>query len=111
MHKEGLIPFKSSTNQAIASLYFLRISISFYFFSSVIPTDMITNLHIFAPKKAYFRCLGNSFRINPSKLISTSCTLSSLLLDFSALCSFRLSTVLSIQNWNSEIQLQDPQYT
>ena len=65
MHIEGLIPFKSSTDQAIASLYFLRISISFNSFSSVKSANMITSFYFSAPKKANFRCLGNSFIINP----------------------------------------------
>ena len=93
MHIEGLMPFKSSIDKAIASLYFLRISISFHYFSSVKLADMITGFDFSTPKKAYFRCLSNSFRINPSELISTSCTFSSLLLDFSALCSFKLGIV------------------
>ena len=93
MHIEGLISFKSSTDQEIASLYFLRIFISFCSFSSVKSTNMITSFDFSAPKKAYFKCLGNYFRINPSELISTSCSFSSLLLEFSALCSCRLSPV------------------
>ena len=93
MQIEGLIPFKSSTDQAIASLYFLRISNSFCFLYFVKSVDMITVLDFLASKKAYFKCLGNSFRINPSKLVSTSCAFYSQLLEFSALPSFRLSTV------------------
>ena len=100
MHIEGPIPFKSSTNQTISSLYFLRISISFCSFSFVKSTYMITSFDFSTLKKAYFRCLGNSFKINPSELIYTSCILSSLLLDFSTLCSFRLSTV----SFNSKLE-------
>ena len=65
MQIDGLIPFNSSTDQAIASLCFLRISISFCFLSSVKSTTIITGFDLSAPKKAYFKCLGNSFRINP----------------------------------------------
>ena len=103
MHIEGQIPFKSSTDQDMASLYFLRILISFCSFSYVKLVDTITGFDFSASKKAYFRCLGNSFRLNPSKLISTSYTLSSLLLDFSALCSFRLS----IFSFNSKLEFKN----
>ena len=58
---------------------------------SIKSVSIITGYAISAPKKAYFRCLGNSFKINPSKLFSISYTLSSLLLDFST-SSFRLKT-------------------
>ena len=69
MHKiDGLIPFKSSTDHAIASLYFLRILISLCSFSFVKSVAIITGCALLTPKKAYFRCLGNSFRINSSKL-------------------------------------------
>ena len=61
-----LVPFKSSTDQAMASLCYLRISISFSALSSVKPAAIIIGFDLSAPKKAYFRCLGNSFRINPS---------------------------------------------
>ena len=43
MQIEGLIPFKSSTSQAMASLYFLRIPISFCSFSTVKLAAMITS--------------------------------------------------------------------
>ena len=65
MQIDGLIPFKSSSDRAMASLYFLRILISFYSFSIVKSTAIITSCALSAPKKTYFRCLGNSFRINP----------------------------------------------
>ena len=93
MQIEGLIPFKSSTDQAMASLYFMRILISLYSFSIVKSATMITCFAFSAPKKAYLRCLGNSLRISPSEPFSTSCHFSSLLLVFSALISFRLSIV------------------
>ena len=79
MQIEGLILFKSSTDQAMAYLYFLRISISFCFFSSVKLAAMITGCAFSAPKKAYFRCLGNSLRIN----LSTSCVKTWVNLNFS----------------------------
>ena len=60
---EGLIPFKSSTDQAMASLYFLRILISFYSFSTIKSAAMITGYALSTLKKAYCRCLGNSLRI------------------------------------------------
>ena len=96
MQIEGLIPFKSSIDQAMASLYFLRILISFYSFSTVKSAAMITSCALSAPKKTYFKCLGHSLRISLSELFSTSCPFSSLLIDFSALISFRLSTVTLI---------------
>ena len=66
MQIDGLIPFKFSTDQAMASLYIFRIPISFYSLSSIKSATIITCFDLSAPKKAYFRCLGNSFRINPS---------------------------------------------
>ena len=66
MQIEGLIHFKSSTDQAMASLYFLRTPISFCSFSTIKSVSTITGYAILAPKKEYFRCLGNSLRINPS---------------------------------------------
>ena len=66
MQIDGLIPFKTSIDQAIASLYFLRISISFYSLSYVKSTTIIIGFDISAPKKTYFRFLGNSFILNPS---------------------------------------------
>ena len=93
MQTERLTPFKSSTDQAMVSLYFMRILISLCSFYFVKLAAMITVCAPSAPKKAYFICLGNSLRINPSKLFSTPCPFSSLLLDFSALISFRLSTI------------------
>ena len=68
MQIEGLIPFKSSTDQAMTYLYFLRILISFYSFSTVKSATMIIGCAFSAPKNAYLRCLGNSLRINPSEL-------------------------------------------
>ena len=66
MQIEELVPFKSSIDQAIASLYFLRVSISFCSLSSVKLVAIIIGFDLSAPKKAYFRCLGSSFEINPS---------------------------------------------
>ena len=66
MQIEGLIPFKSATDQAMTSLYFLRILISFCSFSTAKSTAMIKGCALSTPKKAYFRCLDNSLRINPS---------------------------------------------
>ena len=66
MQIDGLILFKSSIDQAIASLRFLRILISYYSFSSVKSAAINTGCALSAPKKAYFTCLGNSFIINPS---------------------------------------------
>ena len=68
MQIEGMIHFKSFTDQAMTSLYFLRILISFCSFSFVQPAAMITGCALSAPKKAYLRCLGNSLRINPLEL-------------------------------------------
>ena len=93
MQIEGLIPFKSSTGQGMTSLYFMRIPISLCTFSTIISATMITGCALSALKKAYFICLGNYLRINPLNFFSTSYCISSLLLDFSALISFRLSTI------------------
>ena len=93
MQIEGLIPFKSSTDQAVASLYFMRISNSFYSSSSFNAADIITGFSFSSPKKAYFKCLGNSFKVNPFELVSIYFSFLSLLLDFSVLFSFKLKTV------------------
>ena len=93
MQIKGLIPFKSSTDQAISSLYFLRISSSFYSSSIVNAADIIKGFTFFGPKKAYFKCLSNSFKVNPYELVSISFAFSSLLLDFSVLFSFKLEIV------------------
>ena len=66
MQIEELIHFKSSTDQAMDSLYFLRILISFCSFSTIKSAAMITGCALSAPKKAHFKCLGNSLRISPS---------------------------------------------
>ena len=99
MEMEGLIPFKSSTDHAITSLYFLRILISFCSLSLVKSLAMITGLDHSLPRKAYFICLGNFFITKPSKLFSTSYAFFSLLLNVSALISFRLSIV----SFNSQL--------
>ena len=93
MQIEGLIPFKSYADQAIASLYFMRISNRFYSLCFVKSVDLITSFDFSASRKAYFKCLGNSFRIDPSKLVSTSYAFPSQLLDFPTLPSFKLNIV------------------
>ena len=69
---EGLIPFKSFIDQAIASLYFLRVSSSFCSFSLVNPAEMINGFPFSGCKKAYFKCSGNSLSIKPSELLFSS---------------------------------------
>ena len=66
MQINGLIPIKFSTDQDMASLYFLRMLIIFYSLSFVKLAAIIIGFDLSTPKKAYFRCLGNSFIINPS---------------------------------------------
>ena len=105
MKIEGLVPFKSSTDQAIASLYFLRITSSFYSSSSVNAADIITGFAFSGHKKAYFKCLGNSFKVNPYELVSISFVFSSFLLDFSIPFSFKLKTV----SFNSKLEVKNSQ--
>ena len=93
MQIEGLIPFKSSTNQAIASLYFLRISNSLCSSSTVNAADIITGFAFSGPKKAYFKCQGNSFKVNSFELIPIYVAFSLFLLDVFVLFSFKLKTV------------------
>ena len=96
MQIRGLIPFKSSFDQAITSLYFLRISSSCSSSSSVNAADIITCFVFSGSKKAYFKCLGNSLKVNPSKLVFVSFAFSSLLLDFFyffVMFSFKFKTV------------------
>ena len=54
MQMEGLIPFKSSIDQTIASLYFLRVSSSFCSSDSVNAAEIITGFALSGSKKAYF---------------------------------------------------------
>ena len=54
MQMEGLIPFKSFIDQAIASLYFLRVSNSFCSSYSVNAAEIITSLTLYGSKKAHF---------------------------------------------------------
>ena len=68
---EGLIPFKSSIDQARVPLYFLRISSCFFSLCYVKSSDIIIRLDFSASRKAYFKCLGNSFRIKPFELVFT----------------------------------------
>ena len=55
MQMEGLIPFKSSMDQAIASLYFLRVSSSFCSSGLVNADEIITSFAFSGSKKAYFK--------------------------------------------------------
>ena len=55
MQIKGLIPFKSSIDQAIVSLYFLRVSSSFCSSGSINATEIITGFAFFGSKKAYFK--------------------------------------------------------
>ena len=77
IHMEGLIPFKSSIDQAMVPLYFLRISSSFFSLLYVKSANIITGLDFSASRKAYFKCSGNYFRIKPSELVFISEALSS----------------------------------
>ena len=105
MQIEGLIPFKSSIDQAIAFLYFLRIFNSFCSSCSVNAADMITGFAFPGSKKAYFKCLGNSFKVNPSELVFVSFASFSLLLVFSVMFSFKLKTV----SFNSKLECRNSQ--
>ena len=100
MQIEELIPFKSSIDQAITFLYFLIISNSFCSSYSVNVVDIITCFAFFYSKKAYFKCLGNSFKVNPYELVSISFASFSLLFVFSVLFSFKLNTV----SFNSKLE-------
>ena len=106
MHEiKGLILFKSSTDQAIAPLYFLRIFSSFCSSSSFNVNDKITGLAFSCSKKAYFKCLGSSFKYNPYELVSISFAFFSLLLDFSVLFSFKLKIV----SFKSKLEFKNSQ--
>ena len=54
MQMERLIPFKSSIDQAIASLYFLRVSSSLCSSDSVNAAEIIIGFALSCSKKAYF---------------------------------------------------------
>ena len=104
MQIEGLIPFKSYIDQETASLYFLRISNSFYSPCSV-RVDIITGFACSGSKKAYFKCLGNSFKVNSSELVFVSFASYSLVLVFSVPFSFKLKTV----PFNSQLECRNLQ--
>ena len=72
IHMEGLIPLKSSIDQAMVSLCFLRISGCFFSLCFVKLADIIIGLDFSASRKAYFKCSSNSFRIKPYVLVFTS---------------------------------------
>ena len=55
MQIDGLIPFKYSTAQAIASLCFMRISTTSFSFSVVKSAAMITGLNFYSPKNCIFQ--------------------------------------------------------
>ena len=105
MQIEGSIPLKSSIDQAISSLYFIIIFDSFFSSSLVNATKLITGLALFGSRKAYFNCLGYSFKVNPSELVSVSFSSSSLLHIFSVLFSFILKTV----SFNSQLECRNSQ--
>ena len=92
MQMEGLIPFKSSIDQAIISLYFLRISNSCCSLGLINAADIITSFAFSSSKKAYFNCLGNSFKVNPLEIFFFFCLLF-IVADFSVLFSFKHKTV------------------
>ena len=50
-------------------VFFLRTFSSFFSSSLVNPVEMMTSLAFSGCKKAYFKCSGNSFIINPSELV------------------------------------------
>ena len=93
MQIDGLILFKSSTNQAIASLYFLRISTSLCSLYSVKSVAIITGFDPSSPKKAYFKCLINSSKLTPHNFFQPSMLSLHYCLIFFAFSSFRLSIV------------------
>ena len=55
MQIEGLIPFKSSIDQTIASLYFLRVIKSFCSSGLINTTEIITYFAFSGSKKSYFK--------------------------------------------------------
>ena len=105
MQIERLIPFKSSIDQEIASLYFLRISNNFCSSSLVNVAEIIIGLAFSGSRKAYFNCPGNSFKVNPSELVYVSFASSSLLHIFFVLFSFILKNV----SFNSQLEYRNSQ--
>ena len=105
MHIKGLVLFKSSIDQEIAYLYFLRVSGSFSSSSSVNAAEIITGFAFSGSKKAYFKCLGNSFKVNPSEFFYVSLASSSLLHVFFVLFSFKLKSI----SFNSQLEYRNSQ--
>ena len=106
MHAYGRTDsFQILIDQAIASSYFLRISNSFYSSCLVNAVDIVTGFAFSGSKKAYFNCLGNSFKVNPYELVYVSFASSSFLLVFSVLFSFKLKIV----SFNSQLECRNSQ--
>ena len=105
MHIKGLVLFKSSIDQEIAYLYFLRVSGNFSSLSSVNAAEIITGFAFSGSKKAYFKCLGNSFKVNPSEFFYVSLASSSLLHVFFVLFSFKLKSI----SFNSQLEYRNSQ--
>ena len=89
IHIDGLISFRSSIDQAIASLFFQRISTTFCSFSVDKFVAIIISFDLSSSRNTYFRCLGNSFKISPLEIFYASYTFFSLLISCSLL-SFKL---------------------
>ena len=110
MQIKGLIPFKSSIDQAIASLYLLRISSSLCSSSSVNAANIITGFAFSDSKKH-----TSNVWVIPSRL--TLLNLFLFLLPSLHCCIFlgcshsHLRLFLLNQNWNSAIHNQDHQDT
>ena len=97
--------FQIFYRQAIASLYFLKISYNLCSSYSVNAADIITGFAFSGSNKAYFKCLGNSFKVNPFELVYVYFASSSLLLVFSVLFSFKLKVV----SFNSQLECKNSQ--
>ena len=95
MQIDGLIPFGSSTEHAMASSCFLKIFITFCSFSTVKSTAIITSLDFSSSINTYFKCFYISFKTRHSKLFSSTWNFSSLF-RFSVFLSFMLKTVSAI---------------
>ena len=111
MQIEGPIPFKSSTDQAISALYFLRIFISFSSLSFVKFTAIITGLDFSALRRHTSNVWAILSKLTPQSLFLL--LVPSLHNHLIFLHCLHLDRVLflKIQNWNLEIQHQDLQYT
>ena len=111
MQIDGLVPFKSSIDQAIASLYFLRISISFFSLSSVKSVAIITGLIFQLLRRHILGFWVIPLELTPHNFFLTPVPSLHYCLIFLQCFHSNLILFLLIQPWHPDVKYQNPQYT